>query len=91
MKAFCPPRDVVTAFHLKDMINGSKGYVKGSDIQHLTVPQYESLSLDKILEWANQRHSDVVKRMFPIERELQKFPRQVSLANSASSSMTLRT
>ena len=78
MKAFCPPKDVVTAFHLKDMISGAKGYIKGCDIQHLTVPQYESLSLEKILEWAGQRHSNVIQRMFPINRELQKFPRQVS-------------
>lgn len=78
MKAYCPPKDVVTAFHLKDMISGSKGYVKGADIQHLSVPQYESLSLERILDWANHRHGSVIKRMFPIDRELRKFPRQVS-------------
>ena len=81
MKAYCPPKDVVTAFHLKDMISGRKGYIKGSEITHLSVPHYESLSLDKLLEWANQRHPQVVERMFPIQRELQKFPRQVSMLN----------
>ena len=38
MKAYCPPKDVVSAFHLKDMISGKKGYIKGADIKHLTVP-----------------------------------------------------
>ena len=38
LKIYCPPKDVVTAFHLKDMISGKKGYIKGSDIQFLSVP-----------------------------------------------------
>ena len=60
MKAYCPPKDVVTAFHLKDMISGVKGHVKGADIQHLAVPQFDSLSLEKILEWANRRYANIV-------------------------------
>ena len=78
MKAYCPHKDVVTAFHLKDMISGAKGFIRDSEIQHMTVPQYETLSLERILEWARARHPAVVSRYFPIERELLKFPRQVS-------------
>jgi hypothetical protein len=68
----------VTTWHLRDMANNTKGMIKATEIKHLSVPFYESLSVEKILEWASQNHPEVVERYFPIQRELLKFPRQVS-------------
>ena len=75
MKAVCPPADTVTIWHLRDMASGVKGFIKGTDIKHLTVPYYEDLSLDKMLEWARANHNAVVERFFPVDKELKKFPR----------------
>ena len=52
LKAVCPPADTVTIWHLRDMVSGVKGHIKGADIKHLTVPYYEDLSIDKMLIWA---------------------------------------
>lgn len=41
------------------------------------VPQYENLSLEKLLQWAESHCPSVVESIFPEMRELRKFPRQV--------------
>jgi hypothetical protein len=73
--AYCPPKDTVTTLHLRDMANNAKGWIKAAEIKHLSVPFYESLSIEKILGWAKQHHPAIVERYFPIQRELDKFPR----------------
>ena len=79
VKAYCPPKDTVTAWHLRDMAMGVKGIVKATDIKHLYVPYYhEALTIKHILDWAKMQHSAIIERYFPIEKELMKFPRQVS-------------
>ena len=78
LKCVLPAKETVTAFHIKDIISGAKGYVKGDDLKFLAVPHYESLSLQKILDWTKANYPQVIDRYFPIERELEKFPRQVS-------------
>ena len=50
--AYCPHKDTCTIWHLRDMANGSKRYFKAKDIQHLYVPQYDSLTLEKMTDWA---------------------------------------
>jgi hypothetical protein len=82
--AYCPPKDTITSWHLRDMANNSKGKIMATEIKHISVPYYESLSVEKILEWAKNNHPGVVDRYFPIQRELDKFPRQVSLLHSSS-------
>ena len=75
--AYCSSRDTMTVWHLKDMISGAKGIIKSNAIKHLSIPQYESLSLEKILDWAKQNHRSVLSLYLPsIDRELQKLPRQ---------------
>ena len=76
--AYCPAKGTCTIWHLRDLANGSKRYIKAADIQLLYVPQYDSLTLEKMVEWASQRHPLVLGEYFPIKRELMKFPRQVS-------------
>lgn len=78
VKAYCATRETVTIWHLRDMANGKKGYIKQENVKHLTVPHYESLSLERILEWTRQYYPHVLERMFPEGKELYKLPRQVS-------------
>ena len=80
VKAYCPPRDCVTAWHLRDMAMGTKGFVKQTEIRHLTVPFYhEILNVETILAWARANFPLVVEQFFPSqEKELLKMPRQVS-------------
>jgi hypothetical protein len=36
--AYCPDKNTVTIWHLRDMANGSKRFVNASEIKHLYVP-----------------------------------------------------
>jgi hypothetical protein len=81
VKAYCPPRDTVTVLHLRDMANGTKGKILATEVKHLYVPQYESLSIEKILAKAKEHYPAVVERYLPtLERELLKYPRQVRIS-----------
>jgi hypothetical protein len=53
-KAYEPSPQTVTIWHLRDQANGQKKWIKADAIKHLYVPHYESLSIDKILEWAEE-------------------------------------
>ena len=77
LKAYLPPKDTVTAWHLRDLATGAKGFLHNSRLQHIDVPQYsESLSIQRIMTWARLNHPQVVDRYFPPEREIEKLPRQ---------------
>ena len=55
--AYCPPKDTVTSWHLRDMAMGAKGIVKADDIKHLYVPYlHETLTVDTILAWAQTNY-----------------------------------
>jgi hypothetical protein len=77
-RTYEPPIQCVTVWHLRDQAMGAKGMVSADAIKHLAVPVYGALSMDKILLWAKAHCPVVVERQFPIERELDQFPRQVS-------------
>jgi hypothetical protein len=64
------------------MANNEKGMIMATEIKHLSVPFYDSLSVEKIVTWAKENNPGVVDRYFPIQRELEKFPRQVSYSFS---------
>ena len=72
---YIPPKDTVTIWHLRDLAMGVKRIIRGADVQHLSVPQYDSLSLDKMLLWAKQYHPSVLEQYLPVEREVQKLPK----------------
>lgn len=79
VKAYCPPKDTVTAWHLRDLAMGAKGIVKATDLKHLYVPYlHEVLTIETVLAWAKTNHPQYVEHYFPIYKELIKFPRQVS-------------
>ena len=80
---FCPPIDTVTIWHLKDMACGLKGSVLCKDIHKIYVPNYEELTLEKVVAWVNRHHPQFCRKFFPVERELMRFPRTVSSTATA--------
>jgi hypothetical protein len=75
---YCPAINTVTVWHLRDMVDGKKGKILSSEMRHLNLPFYEELTIEKIVEWARESYVAFSERYFPINRELFKFPRQVS-------------
>jgi hypothetical protein len=83
-RAYEPPIQCVTVWHLRDQACGAKGMVSADALKHLAVPVYSALSMEKILLWSKVNCPAVLARQFPIERELDQFPRQVSSSTFVS-------
>ena len=48
--------------------------IPSSKLKHLTIPQFEGLSIHDMLDYANKW--PIVMRCLPIEKEIKKLPRQ---------------
>ena len=44
--------ETMSIFHLKDIISGSRQHIKSKDVKFCHVPQFSSLSVEKMLEFA---------------------------------------
>ena len=89
VKAYLPHYDTITIYFLKDVVSGAKKskftksfiililfhiVVKTDRFQHLSVPQYDGLNIDKMLEFANDYRE--VFKFLPDPIEIKKCPKQ---------------
>ena len=74
-KYYLPACDTVTIYFLKDIVSGTRRAMKGTDIVHLACPQYETLSTEKILDWARTQQSSLGVYL-PVEKEIAHLPKQ---------------
>ena len=44
----------MTIYFLKDFISGKKKKIYGKDVRHVTVPQYENLTIEAISKFVTQ-------------------------------------
>ena len=75
---YLPPYKSVSVYWMKDLMARKRKAIKTSKIQTLNVPQYETLSIKKLLEFAADYHS--IEEYFPEPREIPQLPRSVSAA-----------
>ena len=88
VKAYLPSYDTLTIYFLKDLVNGTKKsnwtrhyfkiwifliVIKSDNMQHLTVPQYDSLKVDNMIAIIEQ-HPEVYK-FLPDRIEIKKVPK----------------
>ena len=73
---YMPSYKTVSVYWMKDLLSKKKKAIKASEVQTLNVPQYESLSVKKLLDFA-AAYQDVYD-YFPDPREIPQLPRQVS-------------
>ena len=71
---FLPPFENVTVWHLKDVQSGAKKRIKSDQAKHINVPQFEGLSIKDMQAFATAYPQ--LARYFPIEKEMEKLPRQ---------------
>ena len=60
---------------MKDLVSGNRRMIKAKDIKHVTIPQFEGLSIEAMKEFAGQ-YDDVMAALPMVETELKKLPRQ---------------
>ena len=74
---YLPPYKTVSVYWMKDLMARKRKAIKTSKIQTLNVPQYETLSIKKLLEFAADYHA--IEVYFPEPREIPQLPRSVSV------------
>ena len=89
-KLYVPPYETVTMWHLRDVATNKKRRILAKDAEHMEVPQYEELSIEKMIIWLKENHPVFLENYFPVEREMVKFPRQVSRIRALSQTSWLR-
>ena len=65
----------MTIWYLRDLASGKKKPIKGTDVKHLTVPQFETLTIDEFLKYASD-YPFVTMCLPDRKQELDKLPRQ---------------
>ena len=65
----------MTIWHLRDLAAGKKKIIKGTDAKHFNIPQYEHLTIEEFLKFAND-YPFVMMYLPSRETELDKLPRQ---------------
>ncbi len=73
VKAYLPPKDGVTIYHLKELASGEKKYVKCDAVKHLSAPHFEGLTVDDFLEYTEKYPQ--IERYLPPPKEIIKLPR----------------
>ena len=64
----------VTVYFLKDILMGKKRHVKNDVVQSIFVPQYELLTIEKILNFAGQDPN--LQHYLPDGPDIKKIPKQ---------------
>ena len=57
---------VTSIHHLRDIVSGNRKTIKSADLQHIHVPHFTNLSVEKMLEWAKQYPE--VFQVLPVEQ-----------------------
>ena len=74
-KAYLPAYETVTVFHMRDLVASKRRIIKSDDVNHITVPFFEGLTIEKMYEFAETVPG--VMEAFPIiQREQDKLPRE---------------
>jgi len=77
VRAYVPPYHTVTIFHLRDLAEGKRTIINCDNVKYINIPYYEGLSIDDILEYADQRDNGKALKALPEPRkEIEKLPRE---------------
>ena len=66
--------DTMTVWHLRDLAAGKRRIIKGKDVKHLSVPQFEGLTIKEFLTYANDK-PEVLRALPLVQLEIMKLPR----------------
>ena len=67
--------DTMTVWHMRDLVSGKRKRIKGKEVMHLNVPQYEGLKIEAFFDFAKAYPECMM--VFPVDQhEREKLPRQ---------------
>ena len=71
---YLPSYESVTIFHLRDIAGGKRRRIKEVDVKVITVPFFEGLKIETMLEYAAE-YQHVMEALPTVKREREKLPR----------------
>ena len=72
---YLPDFESVTAWHMRDLISSKKKKILSKNIKHLSVPQYEDLTIKNFIAWS-EPYEEVMECLPASMLEIKKLPRQ---------------
>ena len=72
--AYLASYDTMTIYHMADLAAGRRRKLKESTIKNITIPHFEGLKLETMLEYAEAR-PNVMEALPSLKREREKLPR----------------
>ena len=67
--------DTMTVWHMRDLVSGKRKRIKGKEVKHMNVPQYDGLKIEAFYNFAKDYPECL--NAFPVEQqEREKLPRQ---------------
>ena len=63
----------MTVWHMRDLVSGEKRLIMQNQVKHIVVPNYEGLTIEKMLDFAKDYPN--VMMALPIEAEIHKLNR----------------
>ena len=51
-RIYLPSYETVTIFHLRDLVAGRRRMIMQADVKVISVPFFDGLSIEKMLQWA---------------------------------------
>ena len=64
----------MSIYHMADLAAGRRTRIKEVDVKHITIPYFEGLKIETMLEYAGM-YPKVMKALPSVERERLKLPR----------------
>ena len=72
---FVSPPPTVTIYHIKDMLNGNKEKIYSKDVKHITVPYFDNLTVEDMLDFIANGYPKAVNSLPTRRKETLKMPR----------------
>ena len=73
VKAYLGEYGTMTVWHLRDLEAGDKTLIMADEVKHISVPNYEGLTIDKMLTFA--KGHEPVMRALPVDEEIKHLHR----------------
>ena len=52
-RVYLPGYETVTVWHMRDIVANKRSKIKCQDVKHIIIPQFESLAIADLLEYAD--------------------------------------
>ena len=71
---YLPAYETVSIYHMADLAAGKRRRIKEKDVRHITIPHFEGLKIEAMLEFA-AGYNSVMQALPLTQREREKLPR----------------